>query len=300
MENTGKVLLEIDKVPQWYVAKGDHWVGPLTATEVYEKILSQEISWAHYVWKAGQADWKRICDLKTFQAAVPALPEKSVQTAVKAAAVPAQRKGPPPGPAKAATQKKEEARPPEKSWFLFYSESQFGPFSEEEVSRFLRIGKIHGRVFAWCDGMADWERLEKISLFTVAVGESKKARKERRTGSEPSNKQERSEQRDTPRRPLVARILLADNREVNVAVCRDISIGGMQVLTDQVPGEVGTRLKMNVSPARGERNRSITPFVAEGIIVRILEDGRGFSFRFERLSNDAKQVIDEYIATTFG
>ena len=60
--------------PHWYIALGSRWVGPLSASDVYQKVLGQEISWAHFVWRPGQADWKRICDVPTFQGAVPAVP----------------------------------------------------------------------------------------------------------------------------------------------------------------------------------------------------------------------------------
>jgi hypothetical protein len=83
-------------------------------------------------------------------------------------------------------------------------------------------------------------------------------------------------------------------------MCRDISVGGMQVLTDQIPGVSGTRIRLNVSPVNPSRSKAssaIEPFVAEGVIVRILEDGRGFSFRFEGLTDRAKKIIEKYIAT---
>jgi c-di-GMP-binding flagellar brake protein YcgR len=91
----------------------------------------------------------------------------------------------------------------------------------------------------------------------------------------------------------VARLFLSNDKEVVVAVCRDVSIGGMQVLTDHVPGEVGTVLKLNVSPAQD--SKAVKGFVAEGEIVRVLEDGRGFSFRFTRLSEDARKAIGAYV-----
>ena len=77
-----------------------------------------------------------------------------------------------------------------------------------------------------------------------------------------------------------------------IAVCRDISIGGMQVLTDRVPGPVGSKLKLNVSP--GDPSK-VKGFVAEGEIVRVLEDGRGFSFRFRKITEEARRTIEKYI-----
>lgn len=288
MENTGKVLFEDENSANWYVALGDRWLGPMAATDIYEKILSQEISWAHFVWKQGMPDWKRICDIPVFQAAVPGRPAKQVQAEVKAAAVPVVRKAqkaastPPPKPAGQKV----------RTWFLYYNSSQFGPFYIDEIKNFLSIGKIHGKVHAWKEGMADWTKIENIEDFKGI----KSAKKTPPSG--PGKKLKpvlRQEHRSSPRRPLVAKIIVADEKSVVSGICRDVSVGGMQVLTDTVPGKVGGKLKLNVSPAGDMTGGAIKPFVAEGVIVRLLDDGRGFSFRFEKLPEVARKAIEEYL-----
>ena len=298
MENTGNVHFA-DDTPQWYIASGDAWVGPLAASDVYQKVLDQEITLAHFVWKPGQAAWQRICDTKTFQSAVPALP--AAKPTVKKA-TPAKRVAPPPAPSE------------EKTWFLFYNESQFGPFSDEEIHRFIKVGKVHKQVYAWQDGMEGWEKLGMIDEFTDAFELAPRAAKTPapptapRAGSSgkkaslsPVSASSRmsGDKRQAPRSPMVARLLLANTDSVSVALCRDVSIGGMQVLTDRIPGEVGARIKMNVSPptktGTSGGNAKFAPFVAEGTIVRHLEDGRGFSFRFTKLSDAARRSIETYI-----
>ena len=290
MENTGNVLFGGETSPQWYIALGEKWVGPLTAADVYQKVLAQEITWAHFVWKPGQADWKRICDLKVFQAAVPTLPGKAVQSSIETAvAVPVIKKAP---PSRAPTAK---APPPTdaissqiREWFLYINESQAGPFSTEEVTRFLTVGKVSEKAHGWRDGMGDWQELQKIEEF---------ARFQKKMPAPPSAPKaaKKEEKRGAPRKPLVARLLLANSESVEVGICRDVSIGGMQILTDTPPGPVGTRIKMNVSPPGNKKSNGFDPFVAEGVIVRILEDGHGFSFRFEKLSNVSKLAIEKYI-----
>jgi hypothetical protein len=305
MENSEKIYFQ-DDAPQWYVALGDRGVGPMTASDIYEKILSQELSWAHYVWKKGQGEWKRICDIKFFQAAVPHVPAKSVQKEVRDSAQPtikaATRKtasqksssvAPPPAP------KKETAE--NRIWFLHYNDSQFGPFSQDEVSRFLKIKKIHPRVHAWREGMSNWQKIEAIAEFQGKPDLPRRAPPpvSQKKVKEQSVEQQSTEQREHPRRPLIAKILMSDEHSVIVGVCRDISVGGLQVLAERIPAQVGARLKMNISPSSNASGQSIDPFVAEGVIVRILEDGRGFSFRFERLSDRAKQAIESYIESPF-
>jgi hypothetical protein len=152
--------------------------------------------------------------------------------------------------------------------------------------------------------MADWARLETIEGFSDDVAEAKRVRDAKKaSGASGTSGAKKAaveplmeEQRKAPRRPLVAKILMADHQALSVAVCRDISVGGMQVLTDQIPGAPGARIKLNVSPAGGKSGtKLIEPFVAEGVIVRILEDGRGFSFRFDKLPERSREVIEDYI-----
>jgi hypothetical protein len=286
MENSGQFLFEND-APHWYVALNERWVGPMSASEIYEKIQLQQLSWAHFVWKKGQSSWKRICDVKTFQAAVPHEPAKGVQKEVKASVNPVVRQAatrksgspvPPPAPSKAPSEPR--------IWYLHYNETQFGPFTADEIKRYLKIGKIHLQVYGWRDGMKSWDRLGSLPEFQTQGTPPPKS-----TGGASRS----AEQRNNPRRPLVAKILISDEQTVIVGVCRDISIGGLQVLTEKIPGKVGMKLKMNISPSTNEAGNRIESFVAEGVIVRILEDGRGFSFRFERLSDRARQAIESFI-----
>ena len=73
-------------------------------------------------------------------------------------------------------------------------------------------------------------------------------------------------------------------------LCRDISVGGLQVLVSSFPGNIGDDVTMNVHPDNSDYN-----FVASGKIVRLLEGGQGFSLRFLDLSPEAEQSIRTYI-----
>ena len=83
---------------------------------------------------------------------------------------------------------------------------------------------------------------------------------------------------------------IKNRKEVFVGICRDISIGGMQVLVDHFPGSVGERISINVHPDNTDYN-----FVADGNIVRSLEGGHGFSFRFLDLSRESQDAISRYL-----
>ncbi len=303
MENTGKVLFADDS-PQWYIASGAQWVGPMRAAEVYEKVLQGQILWTHLVWKPGMSAWQKICDAPTFQALVPKLSsglsaEEGTKTGIRSAGAKGVRAGgkstPPPAPAEGDAN----------IWFLYYGDAQYGPFSQDEVEHHLAIGKIHPKVHAWCDGMDNWKTIDKLPEFKSALLAQKKlpppAPPAARATASAANSRAK-ENRGAPRKPLVARIMMSDSRQVHTGVCRDISIGGMQVLTDATPGKVGDWLKMNVSTAGAKSSaksaEKIDSFVAEGVIVRVLEDGRGFSFRFEGLNAAAKRAIENYVQSS--
>jgi hypothetical protein len=291
--------------------------------------MDQELSWAHFVSKNGQTEWKRICDTPEFQVVVPQQPGRSLSKNLKTQIKEDTQTGT--GKTRASVKK---ASSDDRGWFLYYSDTQFGPFTKDEIARFLKIGRIHGRVHAWRNEMENWDRLDNIPSFQEMLAgiesELPKAPKEPPAlppaftpdKAKPKLKEVRRpkpelmklekgakgraahaqakavelEQRKTPRAPLVAKIIMAAGEAVSVALCRDISIGGMQVLTDNLPGQVGAKIKMNVSmTGGGPGGKRIGPFTAQGVVVRILEDGKGFSFRFEKLGDSARKAIEQYI-----
>jgi hypothetical protein len=272
MENTHRLTFATNE-PEWFVAlssENHSWIGPLRPVEVVDRIQQGQISWAHFAWKKGQKEWIRICDLEVFAAAVPETPSRMLMTDIQK-----MLKTPAVQPA---------AR---ESWFLFYNDTQWGPVSTAEVLRLMSVGQIHARVHAWKDGMSGWQRLEDLETFQSAASGAPSAL---------VKEEETREMRREERKPILARILLSNQSTVFIGVCRDISLGGMQVLTDQVPGPVGTRIQLNVSPVEGGSTKSIAAFTAAGVIVRILEDGRGFSFRFESLSDAARRAITTFLS----
>lgn len=104
--------------------------------------------------------------------------------------------------------------------------------------------------------------------------------------------------RRSPRRPLLARVISTDQKIVSLGMCRDINEGGILVLTDVIPGAVGTALSINMSPAETEADSiGLKPFVAQGKIVRILPEGNGYGFEFESLDEKDRKTIRDFIAS---
>lgn len=228
--------------------------------------MSGELSWIQFIWKEGFKEWLRICDVPEFQAAAPAAPKAKPG------------KMPPPTPKVAVA----------KEWFLFQNDSQTGPFSLDEIKGMLQVGRADADTFAWKDGMNDWEKLANLTVFGKSVP-AKKAPQAPNSGS--------SEKRKHARRPLIAKVMIAEGGKLIIGMCRDISVGGMQVMTEYLPEKTGVRLKLNVSPTDMAKP-AFQPFVAEGIAVRIMDDRRGFSFRFEGLSAESRAVIERIVSAS--
>ena len=140
--------------------------------------------------------------------------------------------------------------------------------------------------YLWQEKYTEWKPFSEVAEFksSPTIAEPVPA---------PQVKDERADRRVAPRRPLVAHIYLTNQKEILTGICRDISIGGMQVLTEGMPGGVGEKIQLNVLPPNAS---GMKPFVAEGVIVRLLEDKRGFSFRFTALKDEARKAIESYIA----
>lgn len=294
MENTTPFLFD-DVEPKYFLAYKGKAIGPLTAQEIYQRIQKGEIGLLNYVWKEGWTDWKSVKDEQEFSVLIPQKPSSAAIAAIKQKLQ--KKKAPEP----------QAAIDDDKKYYLYFSRTQYGPFSKKELAHVLSSHKLDRNAYLWTQGWTNWKRVSELeefaSFFPPALpgGDAEehetqpKIRPSSRTVSkkEKSRKIDASEKRGGPRKPLVARLFLHNDQDVIVAVCRDISVGGMQVLTDRVPGEVGSRIKLNVSP--GGSASKVQSFVAEGEIVRVLEDGRGFSFRFTKINDDARKAIKKYI-----
>jgi hypothetical protein len=156
--------------------------------------------------------------------------------------------------------------------------SEYGPYSFKELKSLFNENRINQKTLTYFPGTLDWIYLGEIPQFEKHFGE-KFLKSE-------------SEKRHDLRKPFIARMFFHDNEQLFEGVCRDISIGGMQVLVGDFPGSVGDEISLNVHP-----DNSDFGFVANGKIVRKLDGDLGFSFRFTHLSNEAKVAIGQYLET---
>jgi hypothetical protein len=245
----------------------------LSAKEIVQRIQANELNFASHVWKEGFTGWTRIYDVIDFKPLLPAEPAAALIAEFQKST---QAAPPPMAPAQ-----RQELR----TWYIYLDEANYGPISDPEVATLIQAGRITPATYMWQKGFADWMQAKDVSAWANAFG----------GGAAPAPAAaaapRQADKRSAPRKPFETKILLTDGKEVGWAICRDISVGGMQVLMDHSPGPAGTELKLNVN-AHG----AVPGFACEGTVVRILEDGRGFSFRFKNLSGDARAAIEKYIS----
>lgn len=284
MENTLNLLMQ-DTALKWYTVVNSRPVGPLSAKEIVQRIQAGELNFASHLWKEGLSGWTRIYDVIDFKPLLPTEPSPTLIAEIQRST----QAAPPP----LAPKQKEELR----TWYLYIDEANYGPISDLEVQSLLDAGRIAPTTFMWQKGFTDWMQMKDIETWARRLASPAPSRlpppaanpfaavsAPAPAAAAPADK------RHAPRKPFETKILLTDGKEVGWAICRDISVGGMQVLMDHAPGPAGTALKLNVNP-----QGNIPGFACEGSIVRILEDGRGFSFRFSSLTEAARSAIERYI-----
>ncbi len=260
-ENTQSLIFS--ELQEWYLSDQGQAIGPFTGAEVLNRIAAGRTSYLDYVYREKEGKWIRLADHELFQEKKPTPPSPPKATKVV-----------PPPPAV-------QAEKPE--WFVFYSDQQSGPYLKSEVEKWIlekgSEGKLNAdQAWVWKEGQSGWEKLSdhfKVKVTTQTQAALSVA-----------------EKRAFPRKPLSADVYVTDQKRLANGICRDVSIGGMQVLVSPLPSDLDQEIALHVNPPSDSK---IKPFVAKGKVVRVLEDRRGFSFRFTELSHEARTSIDAYI-----
>jgi hypothetical protein len=158
------------------------------------------------------------------------------------------------------------------------SEIEYGPYSINDLKIFLQEKRINQKTYVYTPGMENWSLLADIPVYG-------------RFNLGPAKNITEKDRRQNLRRPFVARILFHDNKKIFQGICRDISIGGMQILIADFPGKMGEQINLNVHPENTDYS-----FTADGEIVRVLEGNQGFSIRFNELKQEAQNAILKYLS----
>jgi len=259
----------------WYYVLSGERQGPVAINVIEDLFHTDQLNNEDYVWCKGFANWTKIKDVEEFNLSAEQEPvEKKVEPVEQIEKV---------EPAESIvnfndydTNKK-----------CFYikigadrgqKEVEYGPFSIEILKSLYDENRINPKTFMFTQGMANWSVIADVKGFETVFNQVPPMIEE-------------SDKRAFNRLPFIARMFVQNNQDVFEGICRDVSVGGMQVLIDNFPSSVGDKISINVHPENTDHS-----FVASGSIVRLLEGGQGFSFRFTDLSAEALNSINSYIS----
>ena len=256
----------------WYYVEKNDRKGPVEEEKIATLIGDKTLTEESYVWKKGFSNWLKIKDVDELkQYLMPSspsldeipLPDISHEASFDWQNIDRQKK-----------------------MFLIKigadrqgAEVEYGPYSIELLVRLFKEKRINHKTFIFAPGMENWTYLGEIPVYQQVFEELPPVISEQ-------------ERRIDIRKPFVAKLFFHNNAEVFEGVCRDISVGGLQLLVSGYPAQVGDIISLNVHP-----DNSNYSFVASGKIVRVLEGDQGFSIRFTNLSDEAMKAISSYITT---
>jgi hypothetical protein len=247
----------------WYYVEAGERKGPVELALISEMIESSSLGEDDYVWKKGFKSWTKIKEIPEFNK--PEVEEKIEEVL------------------EITSMSLEELTSTENKIFIKIGadrggqDVEYGPYSLDIIKQLYKQNRISSKTLAFVRGMSDWNFLSEFTDFSEIFEEMPPPIED-------------VDRRKNNRKPFIARMYIESNKKVYVGVCRDISVGGMQVLVDQIPSDKGEKISINVHPENTEHH-----FVAGGEIVRLLDGGQGFSFRFTELNEDAKDAIQNYL-----
>lgn len=257
----------------YYVQKGNRH-GPVAVHVIEQMVRNQELKTEDYVWKKGFENWKKIKEVS----------ELSNEDSAAPAPAPELPKFPSaPSKPEAKEINLKELGPDDKMIFIRIgadrgvAATEYGPYSINILKKLFKENRINGKTEIFIKGSRDFRLLGDLPEYEEIFEEMPPVIQE-------------SDRRVTTRKPFIARLFIQNNKNLFEGICRDISIGGMQILIDEFQGNVGDKITINVHPENSDYH-----FTASGVVVRILDGQAGFSFRFQGLSDEAKRSIEKYL-----
>ena len=249
----------------WYYVEGKDRVGPVEEPKLRELLQSGALGSDSYIWTKGFNNWKKFHEVEELShlfgdqgANEPEATEEAFDWG--------------------AISKSEKKFMIKIGIDRGTQEVEYGPYNLDELAQAFSEKRINEKTLLYVPGeMKDWIFLADVPIY------------EKIFNTMPPVIDEIDRRRNL-RKPFVARMFFHDHEEFFEGVCRDISIGGLQILVSNFPGSVGEEVSMNVHP-----DNSDYCFTAKGEIVRLLDGGQGFSLRFVGLNDEAKSSIESYV-----
>lgn len=274
---------------QWYYVQGSERIGPIDQQELEGLFNQGTLGSDSYVWRKGFENWQHLKNVEELaylnEAPAPTMNDFEEDADEEVEEIPMMGVGDDQlvAPTRAPQFDINKIRANEKVFTIKIGydrggqENEYGPFSINQLTRAFGEGRINEKTFIFTPGMSTWVLLGDFDRFDEIAG-----------GLPPQiNEMDR---RVNVRKPFVARLFFHNNERVFEGICRDISVGGLQILVSEFPCKVGDSVSMNVHPDNSDYH-----FTASGVVVRKLEGDTGFSLRFKDLDGEAQQAITKYI-----
>jgi hypothetical protein len=271
---------------QWFYYHKNKQEGPLPLEQLKELFTSGGLDVATYIWTKGFADWKLVKDVPEFanvvsSAAVKTEAKKEVTATTTNTATVVKN-------ALNAADKNQQVRlssanTQEKCIYIKTgfdrggTPKEYGPFDLPMLKKLYQTHRINGRTLIYFPGIDCWRVLAVFEDFEDVFNEIPPIVHD-------------SDKRRWERKPFTARLFFTSDNQFYEGICKDISLGGMQVLLHKFPGKIGDVIKLNVHPENEGHQ-----FVAKARIVRVSKNDGSLSMEFIDISEDAKSAIATYL-----
>jgi hypothetical protein len=201
---------------KWYYVQKGNRHGPVAFEVILELIENRDLGTEEFVWKKGFETWKKIKEVEELQRTNKIEAEEVLPPEISVSFNEVSLK---------------ELTPDERNLYVRIgadrgsSTTEYGPFSLNQVQKLFKENRINGKTFLFIKGTNNWKMLADFKDYEEVFEEVPPVIKE-------------SERRMAVRKPFIARIFFNNDKKFFEGICRDISVGGMQVLVDGFNGNI--------------------------------------------------------------
>jgi hypothetical protein len=266
---------------QWFYYHNNKQEGPMTLEQLKNLVVTGQLNHTSYVWTKGFADWKLIKDVSELNNTEIKKQQAKVETTATATqefTQAAQEKEPAVKLFLGSVKNNEKCIYIKTGFDRGGTPKEYGPFDIDMLKKLYQTNRINGRTLVYFPGIDCWRILAVFVDFEDIFNELPPIIEE-------------SDRRRWERKPFTAKLFFTTDNQFYEGVCKDISLGGMQVLLYKFPGKVGEVIKLNVHPEDPNHQ-----FVAKAKIVRIAKTDGALSMEFLELSDVAKKAIETYLS----
>ncbi|MBF0207053.1 MAG: DUF4339 domain-containing protein [Oligoflexia bacterium] len=301
---------------KWFYVKNKERVGPITQEELRELIIKKQLGENSYVWKKGFENWKKIREVieivPFLSESMPLLKPSEMQVATKAPTV---------------AQMLETSETEQLSLFdwsrvsktdrIFFVKQKldaaiYGPYSLDFVSELFQQNRVNIMSLIFAPKLTKWVYFFEIPnvIEVLFLGNlSEKFDADMKEISKISTNKSAMELVEEVAPTILASIYLADTEKFDskqnscYGVCRDLSVGGTQVLFADCPVQRGSKLKIKLFRATDIKEKDIKKTDIEtdnnvllnGTVARILDGDQGAFVLFSDVTDEEQRSLNEML-----